>query len=470
MGAPARRADDLPHGSVPRRGRATPRYPPADLRRRPRVVRRRPRRVLDRDRRALRGRLRRTRDLGPGRRVDARCRLVPRCTAELRRTGAPGPGRTRHAGNVGRPSRSSAGPRPGTRSRSTRAELADQVARAAAGLRRLGVDRGDRVVGYLPNVPETAVAFLACASIGAVWSSCAPEFGVTSVVDRVRQIDPAVLLAVDGYRYGTKDVDRAAEVAAIREALPTLRATVVLPYLDPDAAARADPGRDDLGRADRRTGARSRSSPCPSTTRCTCSTARARPGCRRRSSTATAASCSSTCKILGLHHDLGDGDVFCWFTTTGWMMWNYLVSGLHVGATIVTFDGDPGHPDLTDPVAPGRRDRAATCSASARRSSCTARRAGLTPGADLDLSALRSIGSTGSPLPPEGFAWVYERGGRRPAAVLGLRRDRRVQRVRRRRAAAAGPRRRDPGRHPRQRRPRLRPRRQRRSSASAASS
>ena len=111
------------------------------------------------------------------------------------------------------------------------AELAEQVGRATAGLRRLGVARGDRVVAYAPNVPETLVAFLACASIGAVWSSCAPEFGVRSVVDRVRQIEPRVLLVVDGYRYGGKAVDRAAEVADIRAALPTLEATVVLPYL-----------------------------------------------------------------------------------------------------------------------------------------------------------------------------------------------------------------------------------------------
>ncbi len=124
------------------------------------------------------------------------------------------------------------------------AELADQVARAAAGLRRLGVARGDRVVGYLPNVPETIVAFLACASIGAIWSSCAPEFGTRAVVDRVQQIEPKVLLVVDGYRYGAKAVDRSTEVAEIRAALDSLEATVVLPYLDTDvgAARAAVPG------------------------------------------------------------------------------------------------------------------------------------------------------------------------------------------------------------------------------------
>src|SRR5690606_31789431 len=117
-------------------------------------------------------------------------------------------------------------------------DLRDQVARCRAGLLRLGVGRGDRVAAYLPNIPETVVALLAAASLGAVWSSCAPEFGTRSVVDRLRQIEPAVLLAVDGYRYGGKTIDRAGEVAAVRAALPSLRATVTVPYLadDPEAA------------------------------------------------------------------------------------------------------------------------------------------------------------------------------------------------------------------------------------------
>ncbi|HEX7134622.1 MAG TPA: AMP-binding protein, partial [Iamia sp.] len=126
-------------------------------------------------------------------------------------------------------------------------ELADQVARCAAGLRRLGVEPGDRVAAYAPNIPETLVAFLAAASIGAIWSSCAPEFGTRSVIDRLSQIEPTVLLAVDGYRYGVKAIDRTAEVAAIEAALPSLRHTVRLPYLDP---ASADGWTDLLGGPD----------------------------------------------------------------------------------------------------------------------------------------------------------------------------------------------------------------------------
>ncbi|HEX8025864.1 MAG TPA: AMP-binding protein, partial [Candidatus Limnocylindrales bacterium] len=121
----------------------------------------------------------------------------------------------------------------------TVAELREQVARCRAGLQALGVGRGDRVAAFLPNVPEAVVALLATASLGAIWTSCAPEFGTRAVIDRFGQVEPAVLLAVDGYRYGDKAIDRTAELAEIRAALPSLRATVLLPYLDPDAGAPA---------------------------------------------------------------------------------------------------------------------------------------------------------------------------------------------------------------------------------------
>ena len=227
----------------------------------------------------------------------------------------------------------------------TWAELTERVAACATGLRRLGVGPGDRVVGYLPNIPETVVAFLACASLGAVWSSCAPEFGTRAVVDRVRQIEPKVLLAVDGYVYGGKRIDRAEELAAIREQLPTLEATVLLGYLD----AEPDPAR------------------FPETMSWAQLLAEAEPltfapvafdhplyvlfssgttGLPKAIVHGHGGILLEHSKMLGLHHDLGHGDRFFWFTTTGWMMWNYLVSGLVVDSQIVLFDGDPGHPDL----------------------------------------------------------------------------------------------------------------------------
>ena len=289
------------------------------------------------------------------------------------------------------------------------AELAEQVGRAADGLRRLGVTHGDRVVAYAPNIPETLVAFLACASLGAVWSSCAPEFGVRSVVDRVRQIDPRVLLVVDGYRYGDKAVDRAAEVAEIRAALPTLEATVVLPYLDDRVDAARFPG---VVAWDELVG-----EPAPVTFT---PVAFDHPLYVLYSSGTTGLPKAIVhghggillehLKVLSLHQDLGPGDRFTWFTTTGWMMWNYLVSGLTVGATIVLFDGDPGHPDLLT-LWRLAADAQVTVFGASAPFLLACRRAGLSPRNEFDLSALRQVGSTGAPLPPEGFGWVYDHVG-----------------------------------------------------------
>lgn len=292
----------------------------------------------------------------------------------------------------------------------TWAELADQVARAAAGLRRLGVGRGDRVVGYLPNVPETVVAFLAAASIGAIWSSCAPEFGVRAVVDRVRQIEPKVLLVVDGYRYGTKAVDRRAEVAQIRAALPSLEATVVLPYLGtreeataavPDALAWDELLAEPSGLA---------IDAVPFDHPLYVLYSSGTTGLPKAIVHGHGGILLEHLKILGLHHDLGPGERFCWFTTTGWMMWNYLVSGLTVGATIVLVDGDPGHPDLLALWRLAAEEGLDVLGAGAPFL-VACHRAGLDPKAELDLSRLRSVGSTGVPLPPAGFAWVREHVG-----------------------------------------------------------
>ena len=270
---------------------------------------------------------------------------------------------------------------------------------------RLGVGPGDRVVAYLPNIPETLVAFAATASLGAVWASCAPELGARSVVDRLAQLEPAVLLAVGGYGFRDRSIDRREEVAAIRAALPTLRHVVHVRY-----GGHVVPGRDLLGRAARRAGparvpARSRS-----TTRCSCSSRRGRRAGRRRSSTATAASCSSYLKAHAFSWDLKPGGRLLWFSTTSWMMWNALVSALLVRSSIVMLDGDPGWPDLGWQWRVAEETRPTFMGVSpAFLMAC--RKAGLEPGRDYDLGSIRVFGTAGSPLPAEGYRYVYDQLG-----------------------------------------------------------
>ena len=291
------------------------------------------------------------------------------------------------------------------------AELRDQVARCRAGLAGLGVGRGDRVAAYLPNIPEAVVAFLAAASLGAVWSSCAPEFGVRSVVDRLRQIEPTVLLAVDGYRYGTKAVDRRAEVAAVRAELPSVRATVTVPYLAPDAEAARHEGSllwdELLAEGDGTPGGDVTCEPVPFDHPLYVLYSSGTTGLPKPIVHGHGGILVEHHKVLGLHSDLGPGDRFFWFSTTGWMMWNYLVSGLLVGATPVLFDGDPGHPGL-DALWRMAADEGVTLFGTSAPFLLACRKAGVEPRSTADLSALRTVGSTGAPLPAEGFAWVYE--------------------------------------------------------------
>jgi acetoacetyl-CoA synthetase len=287
-------------------------------------------------------------------------------------------------------------------------DLRDQVARCRAGLVRLGVGRGDRVAAYLPNIPEAVVALLATASLGAIWSSCAPEFGTRSVVDRLRQIEPVVLLAVDGYRYGDKAVDRRAEVAAVRAELPSLRATVMLPYLD------GGPGTGTPGAGDTLAWDDLLAEPAelafdqvPFDHPLYVLYSSGTTGLPKPIVHGHGGILVEHHKVLALHNDLGPGDRFFWFSTTGWMMWNYLVSGLLVGATPVLFDGDPGHPDLAA-LWRMAADEGVTFFGTSAPFLLACRKAGVVPSQVADLSALRAVGSTGAPLPAEGFEWVYQ--------------------------------------------------------------
>jgi acetoacetyl-CoA synthetase len=291
----------------------------------------------------------------------------------------------------------------------TWAELDDAVARCRRGLLRLGVQRGDRVAAYLPNITETVVAFLATASIGAVWSSCAPEFGVRSVVDRLAQIEPVVLLAIDGYRHGEKLIDRRAEVAEIEAALPTLRYTVHVPYagLDPRddwSALLAEPGAREFD-------------PVPFTHPLYVLYSSGTTGLPKAIVHGHGGITVEHQKTLALHHDLWPGQRFFWFTTTGWMMWNYLMSGLLVGATLVLFDGDPGFPDL-GALWRLAADTGVQVFGVSAPFLMACRKAGVVPPPG---HGIRSVGSTGAPLPPDGFRWIHDAVGEdvQPASVSG---------------------------------------------------
>ncbi len=281
-------------------------------------------------------------------------------------------------------------------------ELRDQVARCRAGLQRLGVGRGDRVAAYLPTITESVVAFLATASLGAVWSSCAPEFGTRSVVDRFAQIAPKVLLAVDGYRYGSRGVDRRGEVAAIRASLPSLVATVIVPYLDSDSVPGSLAWADLLAVSEPLA-----FDPVPFDHPLYVLYSSGTTGLPKAIVHGHGGILLEHLKALGLHVDIGAGDRFAWYTTTGWMMWNLLVSGLLVGATVVLFDGDPGDPDLLTLWRLAEEAELTYLGVSAPFiMSC--RKAGIRPGSSCELSRLRGVGSTGAPLPAAGFRWVYE--------------------------------------------------------------
>lgn len=292
--------------------------------------------------------------------------------------------------------------------RLTFADLRDQVARAQAGLRRLGVGKGDRVVAYLPNIPETLVAFLATVGLGAVWASCAPEFGAHSVIDRFSQVEPKILLAVGGYTYGTRQVDRREEVARIRSALPTLEHLVHVPYGPheiPDTVGWEEllggPAQD-----------APHFEPVPFDHPLYVLFSSGTTGAPKAIVHGHGGILLEHLKSMALHWDLRPGDRLLWFSTTAWMMWNVLVSSLLVRASMVMIDGNPLHPDLRHQWRLAAETRTTHMGASPGfLMAC--RKQGVRPAEEFDLSAIRQVAVSGSPLPVEGFRWAYEQFGDR---------------------------------------------------------
>lgn len=286
-------------------------------------------------------------------------------------------------------------------------QLLDQVGAFEAWLRSVGVKPGDRVAGVVANTHEPIVAMLACASMGAIWSSASPDFGVAGIVDRFAQIEPKVLVTVDGYRYGGKDFDRIGHADAIRERIPSIETVVVIGNAGAAPAIDAYPEFESWENA-----LAAGAGATPAFT----SLAFDQPVYILFSSGTTGVpkcivhgaggALLQHSKELLLHADIHRDDVFFYFTTCGWMMWNWLVSGLLTGATLVLYDGNPGHPDMNTLWRVAEREGITHFGTSAKwLAGC--RNAGITPGRDFDLGALHTLMSTGSPLLPADFDWVY---------------------------------------------------------------
>jgi len=290
-------------------------------------------------------------------------------------------------------------------------ELRSEVARVAAGLRGLGVGEGDRVVAYLPNIAETVVAFLAAASLGAVWSSASPDFGADSVTDRFAQIEPKVLIAVDGYRYGGKDFARLDTVERLREQMPSLEHTVLVRYLGAAGELADTVAWEELGAG--APGAEELNfNRVPFSAPLWVLYSSGTTGLPKAIVQSQGGILLQHLVKMRLHFDLRAEDRFFWFTTTGWMMWNVVLAGLLTRAPVVLFDGNPGHPDL------GRlwdlvEEAGITVFGTSAAFVSASIKAGVVPEEGRDLSRLRALGSTGSPLAPEGFDWLYEHLGER---------------------------------------------------------
>ncbi|MFF4775614.1 acetoacetate--CoA ligase [Microtetraspora fusca] len=291
----------------------------------------------------------------------------------------------------------------GNRRTYTLGELRAEVGRVRAGLIRLGVGCGDRVAGYVPNIPEALIAFLATASLGAIWSSCSPDFGAPSVIDRFTQIEPKVLVAVDGYRYNGKQFGRAGVVRDIAAKLPGLAATVWIPSVPAEDGADVAAGEELDWETLRAEAAEPAFERVPFGHPLWVLYSSGTTGLPKPIVHGHGGIVLEHLKALSFHQDLGEGDVFFWYTTTGWMMWNFLIGGLLVGATVVLYDGSAAHPDTGALWEVAARE-GVTYFGTGAPYIVASMKAGLRPSG---LERLRGIGSTGSPLPPEGFAWVY---------------------------------------------------------------
>jgi acetoacetyl-CoA synthetase len=285
-------------------------------------------------------------------------------------------------------------------------ELYRKVVTVAAALRGMGVQAGDRVVSYMPNIPESAIAFLACASIGAIWSSCSPDFGTRSVIDRFQQIEPKVLFAVDGYMYNGKIIDRRAIISELQEALTTVQKTIVVPYMFKGSGAERYANAimwDNMPASN----AELTYEQVPFSHPLWVLYSSGTTGLPKAIVQGQGGILLEHLKQLYMSLDLKPEDRFFWYTTTGWMMWNLLLGGLLLGTTVLLYDGSPSYPSMNALWEYAEKSGMTFFGTSAGYI-LACMKAEIEPGKTFDLSKLRGLGSTGSPLPPEGFQWIYE--------------------------------------------------------------
>jgi len=297
----------------------------------------------------------------------------------------------------------------GSRRSFTQAELYDQTARLAGALRALGVGPGDRVAGFLPNCPEAVIAMLAAASLGATWSSCSPDFGIQGVLDRFGQIRPKVLFTADGYRYGGKRIDSIARIRSVLEQIEGVEQVVLVPFLGASQDPGPDPSTlpDAVLWADFLSGERElQFEQLPFDHPLYILYSSGTTGVPKCIVHGAGGTLLQHLKEHRLHTDIGPDDTLFYFTTCGWMMWNWLVSGLATGATLVLYDGNPFHPG-PQALWQMAEEEGITVFGTSAKYLAAVEKAGYAPGEHYRLDALRAILSTGSPLMPASFDFVY---------------------------------------------------------------
>ncbi len=284
-------------------------------------------------------------------------------------------------------------------------EMKMKVASVAKALKDMGVEKGDRVVAYLPNIPEATIAFLATNSIGAIWSSCSPDFGSASVVDRFRPIEPKVLIAVDGYSYNGKPFDKSAVVREIVNQLPSLKHVIEVPYLNPEKNLIIDGSHSWLEMVEDKA-AKLEFTPVDFHDPIWILFTSGTTGQPKAITHSVGGVLLEHFKYLAFHNDVKQGEKFFWYSTTGWMMWNYVQASLLHGATIILYDGSPTYPNMNalwELTAETEMQHFGTSAPYI----IACMKQGIVP-SDNNLHSLRSISSTGAPLPPDAFDWIYE--------------------------------------------------------------